>query len=278
MPEFVFISAILFCRSTFMVFASYTGIGSPSSSAKDFRERLAGMGRLEFPEAEKMSTLTTRPDSLQNLADDDNFLRQELRRLAAAQAELLQSDTSHEVADGNETEQLRAENAELRSNLEQLDQAWGERQREYETMLEEKSEIIRNLHLKIQQLQEGGLPPVEAGDPEDLFKLQRELEEQRRQIKEDEEALMVQMGQMEMAMSRERAELARQRTELQRLQADLNREIEVAARDGGIRERIQALRKPHEQSPRVADGRASPSVDTPPPKKKSSGLLRRLFG
>ena len=227
-----------------------------------------------------MSTLTTRPDSLQNLADDDNLLQQELDRLAAAQAELLQSDTSHEVAEGDDLQQLRAENAELRTNLEQLDQAWGERQREYETMLEEKSEIIRNLHLKIQQLQEGGVPAAEeaGGDPEDLFKLKRELEEQRRQIKEDEDGLMVQMGQMEMAMSRERAELARQRTELQRLQADLHREIEVAARDGGIRERIQALRKPHEQSPGVADGTASPSADTPPPKKKSSGLLRRLFG
>src|ERR1700677_2282359 len=59
---------------------------------------------------------------------------------------------------------LRADNAELRSQLEQNEQlmhaavaseeVWLERQKEYEVLLEEKSDVIRNLHQKIHDLQE----------------------------------------------------------------------------------------------------------------------------
>src|SRR5262249_54531286 len=125
-----------------------------------------------------------------------------------------------------------------------------------------------------QQLQEGGSQIPEAAGQEDLDQVRRQLEEDRRQLQEDEESLMVQMRQMELSMSKDRAELARQRTELQRLQADLNREIANATRDGTMLERLQALRKPYEQTPvphRV-------DAQTPPPKKQSSGLLRRIFG
>ncbi|HMF18364.1 MAG TPA: hypothetical protein VKE98_14235, partial [Gemmataceae bacterium] len=111
---------------------------------------------------------------------------------------------------------------------------------------------------------------------EDFDQIRRELEEDRRRIQEDEEALMVQMRQMEMAMSRERVELARQRSELQRLQTDLNREIEMAARDGSLRDRLQSFRKSIDQTP--ADVAASVATPTPSPKKQSSGLLRRIFG
>ena len=64
---------------------------------------------------------------------------------------------------------LRGENAELRARLEELEQAlqtpesseetWAERQKEYEALLEEKSEVIRSLHMKIQELQEVAVPP-----------------------------------------------------------------------------------------------------------------------
>lgn len=230
-----------------------------------------------------MSNLTTHPDSLQDLCADDDHLRKELERLAAAQAELLEAAPEQPVTDADELNFLRNENIELRSKLEELDLAWGERQREYENLLEEKSEVIRGLHLKIQQLQEKGGPRPEATNQdatnqEDLSGLKRQLEEERRQVQEDEEALMVQMRQMEMAMSKERAELARQRSELQRLQADLNNEIEKAAQNGNMRERLQALRKPYEQNTPVGEGTTPISAPTPPPKKQSSGLFRRLFG
>jgi hypothetical protein len=223
-----------------------------------------------------MSNLTTHADSLQDLVNDDDHLRAELQRLVAAQAELLEASPER-ITDADELSQLRAENAELRSKLDEIDLAWGERQREYENLLEEKSEVIRGLHLKFQQMQEeGGVKPIMSQQPqEDLGELKRQLEEERRQVQEDEEALMVQMRQMEMAMSRERAELARQRTELQRQQADFNNEVEKAARDGTMRERLQALRKPN--SP-VGEATTAVSAPTPAPKKQSSGLLRRLFG
>ncbi len=226
-----------------------------------------------------MSNVASHRDTLpgsHHLVDEDDLLREELQRLAAAQAELLELAPKRQVTDAAEVASLRADNAEFRAKLEEVDQAWGERQREYENLLEEKTEVIRSLHLKIQQLQEQDGPQPQAAEPEDLSSAKQQLEEDRRRLAEDEEALMVQMRQMEMAMSKDRAELARQRSELQRLQADLNRAIELAARDGGVRERLQALRKPNEQAPGA--GPASTAAHTPPPKKKSSGLLRRIFG
>src|SRR5262245_37616314 len=71
-------------------------------------------------------------------------------------------DADHAVA--QELEQLRAENEELRSLVLELEQAlqnsaggdqdWEARSREYESLLEEKSELIRNLHRKVQMLEE----------------------------------------------------------------------------------------------------------------------------
>ena len=224
-----------------------------------------------------MLNLTTHPDSPNaDLIYDDAHLREEMQRLAADQAELLEARPETGLGNDVTLAIWQAENAELRAKLEELDKAWGERQREYENLLEEKSEVIRGLHLKIQQMQEAGGQLPEPAVKEDFDQIRRELEEDRRRIQEDEEALMVQMRQMEMAMSKERVELARQRSELQRLQADLNREIEMAARDGSLRDRLQSLRKSIDQSP--ADGAAAVAKPTPSPKKQSSGILRRIFG
>src|SRR5262249_56612934 len=84
-----------------------------------------------------------------------------------------------------------------------------ERKREYEALLEEKSEVIRSLHQKLQEYQER--PTAVAPKEAELVALSEQLEQDRRQLQEDEESLMQQMRQMEMTMSRERAELARQR-------------------------------------------------------------------
>jgi chromosome segregation ATPase len=152
---------------------------------------------------------------------------------------------------------LRLENSQLRVRIKSLeartvagDEAWEERQAEYERLIEEKSETIRTLHMQIQELKENG-PASHHGvrneaNPQELAEIERvkeELEEQRRQIEEDEKTLFEQAKQMELAMAKDRAELARQRTELQRLHADLNREIEMASRDPLLRERLMNLQR-----------------------------------
>ena len=196
-------------------------------------------------------------DGDSDLLNVDERLTKEMHRLAAINQELLGNaggdskesiNLSDEAEDGN---LLRAENAELRARIAELEQAltneptsWDERQKEYEMLLEEKSEVIRSLHLKIQEMQDPGAAP--AASPAtlgDVEKLKKGLEEQRRQLEEDEAVVTQQLREMEMAMSKDRAELARQRNEIQRLHNDLNREIEIAARDPGLRDRLVALQR-----------------------------------
>lgn len=220
-------------------------------------------------------------------------LEAELRRLAAVNEELIGSTQEAVAANTEEMDALRRVNDALRARLEELEQQvqvaaeaaapWEDRQREYEALLEEKSEVIRELHLRLHELQEAaraepaaraatrdGPPP----DADELYRLKDELEEERRRLSEDEDALMVQMRQMEMAMARDRAELARQRQELQRLHAGLAHEIEMAGRDSGLRERLQQLRRTQDERPGTVPS-AAPASGV---ERKSSGLLRRLFG
>ena len=75
------------------------------------------------------------------------------------------------------------------------------------------------------------------------------------------------------------AEMARQRQEIARYQADLTREIEVAARDSGLRERLHSLRRGSDvaaQTPEPTPTSAAPTSGLP--ERKSSGLFRRIFG
>src|SRR5438045_1773425 len=82
--------------------------------------------------------------------------------------------------EGGDAEHLRAENEELRSLVLELEQALRHhpsggddsdaRTREYEALLEEKSELIRNLHRKVQVLEHDlarskAAPPPEAPKP-----------------------------------------------------------------------------------------------------------------
>jgi hypothetical protein len=79
--------------------------------------------------------------------------------------------------------------------------------------------------------------------------------------------------------------MARQRNELQRLQNDLHHELELAARDATLRERLAPLQRRH-QDVVVRKGAAPGSTQQQPPQqpasqqpeKKKSGLFRRLFG
>src|SRR5262249_40006861 len=197
-------------------------------------------------------------------------------------------------------EELRAENAELRTsivelqqlvedNAQQAEQTWAERQREFESLLEEKSEVIRNLHRKLQEHGDHR-PNGPAPREEELLALSEELERERRQLKEDEEALMQQMRDMEVQMSRERAELARQRNELQRLQTEIRHELELAARDSTLRERLAPLQRRAQEAINrrgAAPGNSGPTQQMPNPqaipvegtrKTQESGVFRRLFG
>jgi hypothetical protein len=214
-----------------------------------------------------------------------------------------------------DVERLHAENEELRQTVRDLQRTleeagapgWAEQQREYENLLEEKSEVIRALHQKLQELQQK-VQIAPTPREEELIALsdeldrercrlqqeRRSLEQETEQLKEDEAALMQQMREMEIGMSRERAELARQRNELQRLHADIRHELELAARDATLRERLMPLqRRHHEMLHRKGAGGPPPAQPQgrepqpqarevePAPKEersKDSGLLKRFFG
>jgi hypothetical protein len=249
------------------------------------------------------------------LGDDGLFL-EEMPEEKEDVLALLGSDRQIQLPtrDEEEIERLRSENAELRSIIAEVNQrreaasasaqdAWAEREREYDSLVEEKSEVIRALHLKIKELQEG---PGKENRPHSEEELQavydelerertqldqerRSLEEDRAQLQQDEEALMKQMREMEMAMSRERAEMARQRNELQRLHAELKHELELAARDASLRDRLAPLQRRHsdvanrkgaapvpEHRSGPASAPAQPAAKPQP--KKESGIFRRLFG
>jgi chromosome segregation ATPase len=194
---------------------------------------------------------------------------------------------------------LQARIDELEQMLEgRCDEGWSELEREYEALIEEKSEMIRSLHHKNTELREraGSASPAvapapvaveEPPDRQELLQLQREVQEQRKQMQDDEESMMAQMRQMEMALAKDRAELARQRAEMQRLHDELKHELDVAARDGGLRERLGALQRGMNQagSGRATTKQDAPSPNQPPkppatvtPTPNKSGLFRRIFG
>jgi hypothetical protein len=216
----------------------------------------------------------------------------------------------NEVPYDDDLESLRQANAALRSKVEELEQLlatsnqqaedrWVELQREYETLIEEKSEMIRTLHHRNAELREraAGAPAAAAGsatnsgetpDRQELLRLQQELQEQSQQMAEDEETMMAQLRQMEMSLARDRAELARQRADLQRLHGELKHELDIASRDGGLRERLGALQRgvanaanPSRATAKAetALGQATKSANGQETNQiTKSGLFRRIFG
>jgi hypothetical protein len=189
-----------------------------------------------------------------------------------------------------ENERLRGAVAELEEILRQADGPGGAQVKQLEQLLEEKSEVIRELHRKLQEQQHQERTAGATPREEELLALSEELERERRQLKEDEEGLMQQMRDMEVQMSRERAEVARQRNELQRLQNEIRHELELAARDATLRERLAPLQRRAQDllarrgtaaPPEAAAPQAQPAPAREPAPKRdpgSSGILRRLFG
>ncbi len=200
---------------------------------------------------------------------------------------------------GAKIDQLLTENVELQQKIAKLEQClkdtsgtaqfWAEQNKTTEKLLEEKSEVIRELHAKIQQLQ--SRPTAAVPQEEELLALGEELEDARRQLQEDEKALMQQMRDMEIQMSRERAELARQRNELQRLHNEIRHELEVASREATLRDRLQPFQRRHQEllhRKGAEPPREGAPAPAPPPEvlqeapsqsaTKSSGFLRRFLG
>lgn len=212
-----------------------------------------------------------------------------------------------ELSEDSRLELIQRENAGLRTLVEELerrlqdngtggDPGWEERQREFESLLEEKSEVIRSLHQKMQELQSRPSAPALTPREDELIALsdelerercqleqdRRDMEEERAQLKEDEKIMMQQMRDMEVQMARDRAELARQRNELQRLHNEVHHEMELASRDAAIRERLMPLQRRHQEM-NQRKGNDPPREQAPPPQKadsstKEKGLLGRLFG
>lgn len=234
----------------------------------------------------------------------------------------LRGDLDHNghAADRQELEHLSAENDQLRTLCLELEQALQEattnsggkgedRSTEYEALLDEKSETIRALHLRVQELQ-AALADAEAqaaeaaqqaqANPhrsytgpapreEELLALSEELERERRQLQEDEHTLMEQMREMEVGMARERAEMARQRNDLQRLQSEIRHELERLERNGALQSKIDNLKRRFSDATNRrgaapghgANGHAGPG-GTGPSNSSSSirreGIMGRLFG
>jgi len=204
------------------------------------------------------------------------------------------SELDHLLA---ENEELRNQNAEFIEAIEnlrnQLDSSGGqggddERTSLLDQMLEEKSETIRTLHVRIKELEQaveengGGGPAMPTADREELAAMMDEIERERcqleqerqtldddrRQLREDEEAMMRQMREMELQMAKERAELARQRNELQRLHAEIRHELELAQRDAAVNERLKMLQRRHQE---VEEPSSGADTGSRPPRPKNSG-------
>lgn len=214
----------------------------------------------------------------------------------------------------DENQQLRGLISELEHHLEGLtgpgstDAARAHQTKEMESLLEEKSEVIRGMHAKIVELQEDmakvheelaktqeelakkPAPRPITPQEEEVIRIHEENERERRQLQEDEESMMKQMREMEIQMAKERAEIARQRNEMQRLHAEIRHELELAARDSALRERLAPLQRRHQDvmirrgsSPgaqsngAAAPGQAPSQSGEQTGARKESGLLRRLF-
>lgn len=256
--------------------------------------------------------------------DPEEALRKEMERLTAENRQISASQETAiqpQPAGGDvlELEKFRAENAELRSIIAELqqhleasdgagqaDQSWQEKQKEYESLLEEKSELIRQLHLQLQEFQnqKPAAPPTPKEEElmamseelererSQLQQERRQLDDDRKQLREDEEIMTNQMREMEMQMAKERAEIARHRVEIQRINDEIRHELDKIERNRGLNERLTQLRQRHQDvmtragTPQGPPGAPQPVAPLPQaqpqvpddPKRKDSGLLRRFFG
>lgn len=198
----------------------------------------------------------------------------------------LHASLTKEPGGSSQAARLRAENEELRATIaelrQQLDDAgkpnqgsWEDREREFETILEEKSEEIRLLYMQIQERERKEEPAAPAprtlvrGDDEEVNALAEDLandkarldEEReqvrvdREQIRQDEEDLEQRMQEMELQTAKSRAGLVQQRNELQRLYNEVRAELEQAKQGGAMSERVRNLEQEAQELSRAGRGR-----------------------
>ena len=134
----------------------------------------------------------------------------------------------------------------------------------------------KNIPLIEEQIANSSPPPPKT--PDELDEWADELEQEHRlakkhnldqdlkQLREDEESLEVQMRQMEVQMARERAMMARQETELKRLSAEITHELEIMQRgDGALREQLAKFQRRHQDVLAAAHRHNLPPRHLPPP-------------
>lgn len=164
--------------------------------------------------------------------------------------------------------QLTTENQTLRNTIDglrrQLDAAssadqhpFDRREREFEDMLDAKSDTIRSLHAKLRGLESAATaarkelaPPGQNDFDRDvlgdelaeectLLEAQRtQLEDERHHLREEEEQLMGRMKDMEKQMSKERADMVRQRNELNELHRAVLGDMQLAQQQGVVTNRV----------------------------------------
>ncbi len=280
-------------------------------SLRDLMEKGGGLRAAPRPsDDDPWGDKPSESDELESTSAEENA-----RMLAAYQQEQAPEMTEEEIAAAaelrEENDRLRGIITEMKQLLEettskggQEDEGWSEREKEYEAMLEDKSETIRTLNVQIQELEaqlsgdsSSAAPEQPAISDADLSALSdelereriamqqqgRQLEADRMQLREDEESMMRQMREMELQMAKERAELARQRNELQRLHSEIRHELELAQRDAAVNERLKLLRRgQNTEEEQEEKGSAKPTKKSAQGTKKKpeggGGLFGRLFG
>jgi chromosome segregation ATPase len=171
---------------------------------------------------------------------------------------------------------------------------WVDRVKEYESLLEEKSDLIRTLHLKIQELESAKPAPATPKEEELLSfseelerercRLQqdkKELEELRQRLTDDEKEMLRQMRDMEVQMARERADFARQRTDLQRILEEIRRELDNVERNGHLNQRLGHLRQRfHDMaiSRGAVDTAPAPHTNRTPPTPEQASAKKKERG
>jgi len=212
---------------------------------------------------------------------------------------------------GPDASALQEENAQLRQLCGDLEaalqeatqaagdlQAYEERFKEYDALLDSKDETIRTIHAELQDAraasEHASASPAKRAGPlpreDELLSLSEELERERRQLQDDEASLMEQMRQMEVGMARERAEMARQRNDLQRLNGEIRHELERLERNGAIQSKMEELKaKLQDATSRrgAAPAQASAAAALPAPAREAApqpqakpagSFMSRLFG
>src|SRR4051794_23710304 len=105
---------------------------------------------------------------------------------------------------------------------------WLEQQLAYEKELQDKSEEMRILHERIQELESASLRGGISADWENpmgqatgILRLKRELAQRHRLLKQAEAHMVEQMRELEVTIATERVEIARQRQTVERMKDEL---------------------------------------------------------